>query len=80
MSIVPHVAYVLAFRNMLYADSMRLPATFTDLLNSYHIITAVYSLLGNILVWAVLTWYLDQVVPNEWGAKKGICFCLEVKK
>ena len=64
MSIVPHVGYVLAFKNIIYGDSMRIPITFTTSLYQYQIITAFYYLLGNIFVWAFLTWYLDQIVPN----------------
>ena len=33
------------------------------------------SFILNILVYLVLTWYLDQVVPNEWGAKRHPFFC-----
>ena len=29
----------------------------------------------DILLYLLLTWYLDQVVPNEWGAKKHPLFC-----
>lgn len=76
MSIVPHIAYKLAFKNIIYGDSKQLSITFTSTLDSYKIITAVISLICNTVFWAISAWYLDQVFPNEWGAKKGICFCL----
>ena len=41
----------------------------------YTIITAIACILINIIFWGALTWYLDQVFPNEWGAKKHPCFC-----
>lgn len=75
VSIVPHVAYSLAFKSMLYAESIKTTITFTDMFNQYTIITALISLAVNILCWGFLTWYLDQVFPNEWGAKKHPCFC-----
>lgn len=64
IAIVPHIAYILAFKTMIYAESVRVPVTMTALLNKYTIITSVISLLGNIVFWIVLTWYLDQVFPN----------------
>lgn len=75
VSIVPHVAFVLAFKEMLYAESVQTVLSFTEVLNQYTIVTAIISISFNILFWGVLTWYLDQVFPNEWGAKKHPCFC-----
>ena len=37
--------------------------------------TAVASLIINIVFWLLLSIYLDQVFPNEFGAKKHPCFC-----
>jgi hypothetical protein len=36
---------------------------------------ALISFAVNIVVYLVLFMYLDQVVPNEWGAKKHPLFC-----
>lgn len=33
------------------------------------------SFILNALIYLALTWYLDQVVPNEWGAKRHPLFC-----
>ena len=44
-------------------------------LNYYTLATAVVSFICNAIFWGLLSIYLDQVVPNEWGAKKHPCFC-----
>lgn len=44
-------------------------------LNYYTIVTAIVSFICNAIFWGLLSIYLDQVVPNEWGAKKHPCFC-----
>jgi ATP-binding cassette subfamily A (ABC1) protein 3 len=75
LSIVPHVAFILAFQNMIYCQSKQITATFTSSINHYTIQTAVFSFLGNIAVYLLLVWYLDQVVPSEWGAKRHPLFC-----
>ena len=75
VSVVPHVAFILAFKQILYAESIKTTITFTDVFNQYTILTALISLALNIIFWGFLTWYLDQVLPNEWGAKKHPCFC-----
>lgn len=75
VSVVPHVAFILAFKEMLYAESVKFAITFTGELNNYTITTAIVSLICNIIFWGLLTLYLDQIVPNEWGAKKHPCFC-----
>jgi hypothetical protein len=79
-SIIPHVAYVLAFRSMIYGTSLQIKVTLSALLNNYTIGTAWICLILNIVFWSILSWYLDQVFPNEWGAKKSICFCCACKK
>jgi signal transduction histidine kinase len=75
ISVVPHVAFILAFKEMLYAEAANTTVDFTSVVNYYTINTAIISLLCHIVLWIILTWYLDQVVPNEWGAKKHPCFC-----
>jgi hypothetical protein len=75
LSIIPHAAYIMAFRSMIYAESNKITATFGAELNKYVIGYAVASFCFNIILYLVLTWYLDQVVPNEWGAKKHPLFC-----
>lgn len=75
VSVVPHVAFILAFKQMVYAESIQTSLTFTEVLNNYTITTAIISICFNIIFWGILTWYLDQVFPNEWGAKKHPCFC-----
>jgi hypothetical protein len=63
-SIIPHVAYVLAFRSMLYGTSFQMKVTLTALLNNYTIVTAWLSFIFNIIFWSLISWYLDQVFPN----------------
>lgn len=74
-SIIPHAAFVLAFQTLLYAESYQITPSFTDTLNNYVIGYAVISFIGNIIFYLIVTWYLDQVIPNEWGAKKHPLFC-----
>lgn len=75
ISIIPHAAFVIAFRTMLYAESYQLTPTFSQEMNYYTIGTAIGSFILNAIFYLVLTWYLDQVVPNEWGAKRHPLFC-----
>jgi len=75
LSIIPHCAFVLSFQNIVYAQSVQMAPSFTQELNFYHLGIPIASFLINIAVYLVLTWYLDQVVPNEWGAKKHPLFC-----
>ena len=75
ISIVPHSAFILAFKEMAYAQSNSISLNFTMEANSYTLITAVISIVCNIVFWTILLIYLDQIVPNEWGAKKHPCFC-----
>jgi hypothetical protein len=79
-SIIPHVSYVIAFRSMIYGTSLQIETNPSTLLDKYTIGTAWICLILNIVFWSVLTWYLDQVFPNEWGAKKSVCFCCACKK
>lgn len=44
-------------------------------LNYYTLTTAIVSFICNIILWGLLSIYLEQVFPNEWGAKKHPCFC-----
>lgn len=74
-SIIPHAAFVLAFQTMIYAESYQVVPTFGMTLNNYVIGYALISFFVNIAVYLLLTWYLDQVIPNEWGAKKHPFFC-----
>jgi ATP-binding cassette subfamily A (ABC1) protein 3 len=75
MSIVPHVAYILSFSNILYFQSKQVTASFMTSINNYTLQTAIFSFAGNILVYLILLWYLDQVIPSEWGAKRHPLFC-----
>lgn len=75
MSIVPHVAYILSFTNILYFQSKQVTASFMTSINNYTLRTALFSFAGNILVYLILLWYLDQVIPSEWGAKRHPLFC-----
>lgn len=75
LSVVPHAALIIAFQTIVYAESTQIEPTFGMSLNNYSIQIAIISFVLNILVYLVLTWYLDQVVPNEWGAKKHPLFC-----
>lgn len=63
-SIIPHTAFVLAFQTMLYAESYQIVPTFSSNLNNYIIGYALVSFILNIIFFLILTWYLDQVIPN----------------
>lgn len=75
ISIIPHAAFVLAFQTILYAESYQIVPTFSSELNNYVIGYALLSFFLNIIFYLILTWYLDQVIPNEWGAKRHPLFC-----
>jgi ATP-binding cassette, subfamily A (ABC1), member 3 len=64
ISIIPHAAFTLAFKTMLFADSYQIALTFGDILNNYAIGVAFGSFIFNALFYLLLTWYLDQVFPN----------------
>lgn len=49
---------------MIYAESIKTVVNFTDVINQYTIATAIICIALNIVFWAILTWYLDQVFPN----------------
>ena len=64
ISIIPHAAFIIAFQTMLYAESNQLTASFGTTMNNYVISVALASFILNIIFYLLLTWYLDQVVPN----------------
>lgn len=72
-----HVAFILGFRQLIYVESVKSTADFASVMSKYRIRTAIISLAGNILFWGILGIYLDQVFPNEWGAKKHPLLCLK---
>lgn len=79
-SISPHSAFVSAFQTMIYAQSVQIPLNFsavTTVINYYTISTAWVSFIIHIIFWTLLTVYLEQVFPNEWGAKKHPLFCFK---
>lgn len=75
ISVIPHAAFIIALQTMIYAESNQITPAFGETLNNYVIGYALASFILNILFYLILTWYLDQVVPNEWGAKKHPLFC-----
>lgn len=75
LSIIPHVAYLLSFQNILYFQSNQITTSFFTTINNYTLTTAIYSFAGNILLYLILLWYLDQIIPSEWGAKRHPLFC-----
>ena len=74
------MAFGFAFKTMLYAESNQINLTFTEELNYYQVSITVVSILLNIVFWGLLTFYLEQVFPNEFGAKKHPCFCCVNKR
>ena len=79
VSLSPHSAYILAFRTLLYCQSYKITASFTEEVNNYIIGYEVLTCLVNAAFFFILTWYLDQVIPNEWGAKRHPLFCFTEK-
>lgn len=75
ISIIPHAAFVLAFQSMVYAESFQFKATFSENINNYVIGYALVSFILNIIFYMLLAWYLDQVFPNDFGAKRHPLFC-----
>lgn len=64
LSIIPHAALIIAFNTLVYADSNQITPSFSGELNNYVVGYALISFILNILFYLILTWYLDQVVPN----------------
>lgn len=64
MSIVPHVSFIFSFQAMYYAESIKVNASFTDVMNNYTIMTSIISCILNSIFYLFLTWYLEQVFPN----------------
>ena len=75
VSISPHIAFILSFETMLYAESIKVNASFSETMNNYTISTCVISCILNVVFYLALTWYLEQVFPNEFGSKKHPLFC-----
>jgi ATP-binding cassette subfamily A (ABC1) protein 3 len=82
-SISAHSAYVLVLQQFLYCVSNQYRLGFNDLgtnINEYAVFISWISFALNIVFWLLLTLYLDQVFPNEWGAKKSPLFCFQCPK
>lgn len=75
ISIIPHVGLILSFETMLYAESIKMNASFSQTMNNYTIQTCIISCILNSIFYLFLTWYLEQVFPNEFGSKKHPLFC-----
>ena len=75
ISVVPHVAFVLSFQTILYTYAYQITPSLSGTYNNYVIAYALISFAVNAVVYLILFIYLDQVVPNEWGAKKHPLFC-----
>lgn len=58
LSIIPHIALILSFQTMLYAEGVQMKASFTQTMNNYTIGTCIISCVLNIIVYLFLTWYL----------------------
>jgi ATP-binding cassette, subfamily A (ABC1), member 3 len=80
ISIIPHAAFVLAFETMFYIESVKSELSFSNSFSNYTLSTAVVSFILNAIFWLALTWYLEQVFPNEFGAKKHPLWCCFDKK
>lgn len=82
-SIPAHSAYVLVLQEFLYCVANQYQLGFQDLtvnINEYAVLISWISFIVNIAFWLLLTLYLDQVYPNEWGAKKSPFFCFQCPK
>jgi len=64
ISIIPHAAFAIALKTLLYAESNQIIPSFTESINNYSLGIALISFCLNILFYLILTWYLDQVIPN----------------
>lgn len=58
LSIIPHIAFMLSFETMLYAESVKTDITFGETLNNYTISTCIVSCILNTILYLFLTWYL----------------------
>jgi ATP-binding cassette, subfamily A (ABC1), member 3 len=82
-SFFPHAGIQMAFDNLISYQVQKTNYSFkntNELLNNYKL-SMTYSMnFLNILIYLVITLYLDQVWPNEWGSKKHPLFCFMKKK
>lgn len=70
ISIIPHAAVSLAFKEMLYTDSKQLEIDFTSTINDYSLLTCVVSLIGNIIFWTTLVVILERCFGENFRGKK----------
>jgi ATP-binding cassette subfamily A (ABC1) protein 3 len=75
LSIIPHIGLMLSLETMLYAESIKTKASFSETMNNYTIQTCIISCILNAIFYLFLTWYFEQVFPNEFGSKKHPLFC-----
>jgi hypothetical protein len=64
LSIIPHVAFIFSFQNLLYFETTQMAASLTATVNNYNLTYALLSFAGNITVFLILLWYFDQVIPS----------------
>jgi hypothetical protein len=69
---------VMSMQTLLYFQSKQITASFTTI-NNYNLQVALLSFVVNSLACILLVWYLDQVIPNEFGAKRHPLFCCFTK-
>jgi len=69
-SLSPHTAFVLALNTMLSFETNMIKVDFSNYdiqINNYAISTAYTFMIINLFFWIILSLYLDQVFPNEFG-------------
>lgn len=79
LAVVPHVAMSFASDSMFLIESSQKGIDFSnidELVDYFRVSTGISMLVFNILFFAVLSIYLDQVVPNENGQRKHPLFFL----
>ena len=47
--------------------------------NNYTIVGFIFIMLASGLFYYLLGWYLDNVLPHDWGVRKSVCFCVSRK-
>lgn len=76
-SICPHTALVMIMEEIFYSNFCMETVTwkmFTKRTYNYTVSIGFTSLLLNIVFWAIITMYLEEVVPSGEGIKKHPCF------
>lgn len=84
LSIFPNIAMTQTIKGLAHSNfNLEGGATFKSIStshNGYSVAGGLIALVLDVIFWALLGTYLDQVVPSEFGVAKPWNFCCQFKK